>query len=134
MRPEYPELLNVMTRFVIGLERYGPILAFLPFFNGPARMLAVVLFVAFHTGILIWMRTGIFPVACIVAWLVFLPTWLWEKLGVGGDVASRLRLPRWRGSGGARHPRLRLPLERRHRLGWSEAPRDVERPRVPAAG
>ena len=94
---EYPELLNVMTRFVIGLERYGPILAFLPFFNGPARMLAVVLFVAFHIGILVWMRTGIFPVACIVAWLVFLPTWLWEKLGVGGDVASRLRLPRWRG-------------------------------------
>ena len=94
---EYPELLNVMTRFVIGLERYGLILAFLPFFTGPARMLAVVLFVAFHIGILVWMRTGIFPVACIVAWLVFLPTWLWEKLGVGGDVASRLRLPRWRG-------------------------------------
>ena len=86
-----------MTRFVIGLERYGLILAFLPFFTGPARMLAVVLFVAFHIGILVWMRTGIFPVACIVAWLVFLPTWLWEKLGVGGDVASRLRLPRWRG-------------------------------------
>ena len=94
---EYPELLNVMTRFVIGLERYGLILAFLPFFTGPARMLAVVLFVAFHIGILVWMRTGIFPVACIVAWLVFLPTWLWEKIGVGGDVASRLRLPRWRG-------------------------------------
>ena len=94
---EYPELLNVMTRFAIGLERYGPILAFLPFFNGPARLLAVVLFVAFHTGILIWMRTGIFPVACIVAWLVFLPTWLWEKLGVVGEVASRLRLPRWPG-------------------------------------
>ena len=47
--------------------------------------------------LLFWSMFLPLGVACIVAWLVFLPTWLWEKLGVGGDVASRLRLPRWRG-------------------------------------
>ena len=131
---ESPELLNVMTRFVIGLERYGLILAFLPFFTGPARMLAVGLFVAFHIGILVWMRTGDLPRGvhrCVAR----VPTNV-----VMGEARCRRRrrepspAPAVAGSGGARHPRLRLPLERRHRLGGGEAPRDVERPRVRASG
>ena len=92
----FPELLGLMTRLVIMLEMFGPLLLFLPIRSGPARTLAVILFSGFHLGILLGMRIGIFPIACIVAWLAVLPTWFWQKLGTAGDrVAVPRRLPRW---------------------------------------
>ena len=97
---QYPELLNLMTRFTIGLERFGPVLLFIPFLNGPARTLAVVLFVAFHIGILLWMSIPIFAVACVVAWLAVLPTWFWNMLSGSNDrrVSGSVRPPRWQGA------------------------------------
>ena len=97
---QYPELLQLMTRFVIGLERFGWILLFFPFLNGPARTLAVVLFMAFHSGILLCMSISIFAVVCIVAWLAVLPPWFWNTLSGRGDRASSavVRLPRWQGA------------------------------------
>ena len=90
-----------MTRFVITLEMFGPLLLFLPICVGPARTLAVVLFGGFHLGILLGMRIGIFPIACIVAWLAVLPTWFWQKLGAAGDRAAVPRRPPWRQSAAA---------------------------------
>ena len=98
---QYPALLSLMTRLVIALEMLGPLLLFLPICVGPARTLAVVLFGGFHLGLLLGMRIGIFPIACIVAWLAVLPTWFWQKLGAAGDrVANPRRLP-WRQSAAA---------------------------------
>ena len=107
----YPELLSLMTRFVITLEMFGPLLLFLPICVGPARTLAVVLFGGFHLGILLGMRIGIFPIACIVAWLAVLPT----RVGPlrPHTLAPVLRLhPLRRGAPG--HPRAsrRLPAQR----------------------
>lgn len=92
---QYPALLSLMTRFVIALEMFGPLLLFLPICVGPARTLAVVLFGGFHLGLLLGMRIGIFPIACIVAWLAVLPTCFWQRLGAAADRAAVPRRPPW---------------------------------------
>ena len=85
---EYPELLGVLTHIVIAIESCGLVIAFSPFRSGPARTLAVVLFVGFHAGILLTMKVGIFALVCMVAWILFLPHWFWRQLGsaaAGGE-------------------------------------------------
>ena len=131
---QYPELLQLMTRFVIGLERFGWILLFFPFLNGPARTLAVVLFMAFHSGILLCMSISIFAVVCIVAWLAVLPPWFWNTLSGRGDRASSavVRLPALAGRRCARDHRVRVPVERAVCWGVGSAA-DLRRPRVSAA-
>ena len=131
---EYSELLNVMTRFVIGLERYGLILGVPTILHRPrahAGRRPVRGLPHRNPGL---DADGDLPrgvhrcVARVPANVVM------------GEARCRRRrrepspAPAVAGSGGARHPRLRLPLERRHRLGGGEAPRDVERPRVLASG
>ena len=96
----YPELLGVLTRLVIGIESCGLVIAFSPFWTGPARALAVVLFVGFHAGILLTMKIGIFAFVCMVAWLLFLPHWFWRRLDrkPGSEApkdAAVLRLAGW---------------------------------------
>ena len=75
----WPELLRWLTRGIILLEAFGPLLPFIPWRNGLWRMLAVVLFIGFHAGLAATMRLGLFPYICMVGWLAFLPTELWER-------------------------------------------------------
>ena len=74
---DHPDLLRAMTAAVLGLERFGWLLAFCPLWHGPARTLAVVLFAGFHGGILVLSQIDFFAVVGIVAWTVFLPGWFW---------------------------------------------------------
>ena len=74
---DHPDLLRAMTAAVLGLERFGWLLAFCPLWHGPARTLAVVLFAGFHGGILVLSQIDFFALVGIVAWTVFLPGWFW---------------------------------------------------------
>ncbi len=77
----YPELLKVLTFASIGLEAFGPLLLFIPFFTGPLRLGVVTAFLLFHTGLGLCMELGPFPYICGVAWLALLPSWFWDRVG-----------------------------------------------------
>ena len=88
---QYPELLQLMTRFVIGLERFGWILLFFPFLNGPARTLPWFYSWRSTPAFCCVCRSSIFAVVCIVAWLAVLPPWFWNTLS--GREATVRRQP-----------------------------------------
>ncbi|MCY4658905.1 MAG: hypothetical protein OXF93_03705 [Acidobacteria bacterium] len=101
----YPGLLQAMTAGVLGLERFGWLLAFCPVRHGPARTLAVLLFAGFHGGILVLSRIDLFAAVGIVAWTAFLPAWFWTQAAAAagrrepGDAApARQPVPRWEGA------------------------------------
>ena len=82
-----PALLPVLSWLALQLESWGVLLAFSPWRTGPLRSLAVAVFMAFHLLVIgTTFRVGLFPVVMAVAWLVFLPPWLWDRLAA--------RLPR----------------------------------------
>jgi Vitamin K-dependent gamma-carboxylase len=78
---EYPSLLEPMTYATLGLELFGPFLAFVPIYTGVFRLLTVGIFWAFHVGLATTMNIGLFPLFSMVAWLPFVPTEAWTWLG-----------------------------------------------------
>jgi hypothetical protein len=76
----YPELLKVLTFATLALEVLGPALAFSPIFSGPTRTAVVLTFLLFHAGLGLCLELGLFSYVSGVAWLVFIPGWLWDKL------------------------------------------------------
>lgn len=79
----YPGLIPAMTWGTLALEWLGPVLALLPVWRCPARLIAVLLFVAFHVGIEVTMTVGLFSFASMAAWMVFIPGCAWDRLGAG---------------------------------------------------
>jgi len=75
--PHY-ELLRVLTHATFWLEAVGSLLVFSPFETGKIRIAAVAAFWGFHLGILFFMELGVFPLVCMAAWLIFLPTAFWD--------------------------------------------------------
>jgi hypothetical protein len=85
----YPGLLRLFTFATLALEAFGPLLLFVPRWQGPIRTLVIATFVAFHVfGLGLALELGSFPYVCALAWLALLPAWFWERVG-------RL-LARWR--------------------------------------
>ena len=84
----FPELLKVLTFATMGLEIFGPLLLFFPFFTGPVRTGTVLAFMSFHFGIWTTMYIGIFPWVSAFCMVCFLPSWFWEKAAT-----LRTRLP-----------------------------------------
>ena len=76
----YPRILKFLTHSTLGLERWGPFLAFVPVATGFFRCLVVFLFVGFHLGMVFTLKLGSFPYICILGWAVFLPSAFWEYL------------------------------------------------------
>jgi hypothetical protein len=100
----FPGLLRLLTRAAFGLELLGPLAAWSPWRSGPVRSLVVLAFVVFHLGgIAPAFRLGIFPWVCAVAWTIFLPAWLWERLAAGrlGALMAALDRRDRRGAGSA---------------------------------
>src|SRR5215212_10835548 len=81
----YPDLLKMLTFATFGLEAFGPLLLFCPFFTGPVRTGAVLAFMSLHFGIWLTMDIGIFPWISAFCMVCFFPTWFWDK------ASSRLR-------------------------------------------
>ena len=78
---DYPSLLEPMTYGTLGLELFGPFLAFVPIYTGAFRIATVALFWAFHAGLAATMNIGLFPLFSMVAWLPFVPTQAWTWCG-----------------------------------------------------
>ena len=74
------EWLTSLTAATLVLERWGPILLFVPVFIAPVRMVLVICFVFFHMGLALTLHLGIFPFVCMGAWLILLPSGFWDKV------------------------------------------------------
>lgn len=78
---EIPAVLPLLTYSTLAIEGLGPFLAFVPIWNGPLRTATVLLFWTFHLGLALFMSIGLFPLFSMIAWLPFVPGWLWERIG-----------------------------------------------------
>lgn len=92
---EFPSLLEPITYGTLGLELFGPFLAFVPFHTAAFRFATVALFWAFHAGLAAQMNIGLFPLFSMVAWLPFVPTEAWTWSGGRASTATA-RPPDWR--------------------------------------
>lgn len=78
---QFPAVLAFMSVGTVILEVVGSILLFSPGRSLPTRRVMLTgAFIAFHLGIALFMSLGIFPYVMIVAWLVFLPETVWDRL------------------------------------------------------
>jgi hypothetical protein len=92
----HESLLAPMTHAAIWFEALGALLLFTPIANGPARTLAVLLFLGFHATLGALFHIGLFPAVFAIAWIGLLPTWFWERASGRRDVAA---VPVWRNLG-----------------------------------
>lgn len=76
----FPEVLKGLTYFTIYFEYIAPILLLIPFQVQLIRLVVVPLFIALHLGFIFTLEIGLFPYYCIVAWLTFTPSLVWDKL------------------------------------------------------
>lgn len=89
---DYPSLLEPVSYATLGLELFGPFLAFVPIYTPACRLATVAIFWAFHVGLALAMNIGLFPLFSMVAWLPFVPTEAWTRLGTStriGPAAPR---------------------------------------------
>ncbi len=77
---EHRDWCQVMTFAALYLERFGPFFAFLPWRTGMWRVATVAAFWGLHLGLIATMRIGHFPYLCILAWVVFLPSGVFDWL------------------------------------------------------
>ncbi len=59
-------------------EIFAPLFVLSPWYNSAARLLAVAFFWAFHLGLEVTMQIGVFQMVGLAAWLVFLPSAVWQ--------------------------------------------------------
>jgi predicted DCC family thiol-disulfide oxidoreductase YuxK len=78
----FPKLLPWLTRGTLVQEGILPLFVLTPILAGPARLLAVLQIVAFHTGLGLSIRLGHFPYIACMAAVPLLPTWFWERAWV----------------------------------------------------
>ena len=74
-----PLLLKFLTYATIGLETFGPLLAFSPLFSGPVRCLVILSFIIFHFIMGRALELGLFTYICMASWLLFVPSWFWDQ-------------------------------------------------------
>ena len=75
-----PLLLKFLTYATMGLEAFGPLLAFSPFFLGPVRCLIIISFTVFHVSMGLALELWLFTYICMASWLLFIPSWFWDQL------------------------------------------------------
>ncbi|MBL8826032.1 MAG: HTTM domain-containing protein [Planctomycetaceae bacterium] len=101
---------QAMTFAALYLERFGPLLAFVPWRTNLWRWVTVIAFWGLHLGLIATMRIGHFPYLCILAWVLYLPSSCW-------DVLSRIAV------GWNRHGQVPCTSDERppvdNRLGWT---------------
>lgn len=79
---QFEALLTPLTYYVWGLELIGPILIFSPIFQRKLRMLFLLAFATMHIGFFFFLEIGLFPLISIVMNLLFLPSWVWDRLAL----------------------------------------------------
>jgi Vitamin K-dependent gamma-carboxylase len=86
-------LIGPLSFAVKWVEIFGPLLVLSAWRNDLARIIAVALFWALHLGLHASQAIGVFQIVGLAAWLVFLPSTLWDWRGArapaGGEVPVR---------------------------------------------
>ena len=122
---QYPDLMRILTLVTINLERWGPLIALVPFWR--PRLLMVLVFSGFHFTLGLCLTLGVFTWIAPTGWLLFVPTgawdWLEQRLAKWGTGARLERawlrfvaLGRRLGLGAARVRRASLGLSALHQL------------------
>lgn len=76
---QYLKFMEGLTVFTYYLEKIGPFLLFVPFFKSFFRSIVCFAFIGFHLlGLVLTMKLGLFPWICAAAWLVFIPSQVWD--------------------------------------------------------
>lgn len=75
-----PALIGSLSFAIRWVEIVGPLLVLSPWRNGVARATAVGLFWALHLGLQACQAIGVFQLVGLAAWLIFLPSALWDRL------------------------------------------------------
>lgn len=77
---QFKGLMQLMTAMTMLLEMFGIFLLFSPYKTQLFRFLGVLSFLGLHIGILFTFRLGTFAPACIIAWLMLLPSDFWTLI------------------------------------------------------
>ncbi|MDE2514834.1 MAG: HTTM domain-containing protein [Rhodospirillales bacterium] len=77
----FPELLTALTYFVETLELLMPLLIWFPIGNFAIRSGALLLLFGMHTGFLLLLHVGIFPIVSFASLTLFITTRHWEMAG-----------------------------------------------------
>src|SRR5215510_6282853 len=72
-------LLAILSRAIRWTEVFGPLLVLSPWRNAAARTIAAMPFWAFHLGVYTFQGIGVFQLVGLSAWLVFLPSAVWDR-------------------------------------------------------
>ena len=75
-----PMLCELLTITTLGLELFGPIFALVTFSMPRTRTAIALIFIAFHIGLSATMYVGAFSYICIAAWLIYIPTPVWDRI------------------------------------------------------
>ncbi len=75
---QYPDALRVLTFVTLELERFGPLLALVPFWR--PRLFVVAVFIGFHLTMGLCLTLGLFTWIAPTAWMLFVPTGAWNWL------------------------------------------------------
>jgi len=82
----HPDLLRVLSPAVVAFEIVGPLLLFVPFATSRIRMVMILAFLVFQTGLALSMQLHLMPWISTAAILPFLPTSFWDTVsGRGGN-------------------------------------------------
>lgn len=81
-------LTKFLTAVTFYLELYGPIALVVPVVVRYARWVVPLMFVGLHVSIAATMNLGMFPWICVAAWILFVPSGVWERL-------PGLKFPSW---------------------------------------
>jgi len=81
---QFPELLRWLALATVLLELLGPVVVFFPWQTGKIRMAMILAFAALHAMIQATLTVGIFSVASMMGWLLFLPAGFWNHRATQG--------------------------------------------------
>ena len=77
----YPEVLQLMTLVTLAAETIGPVLLFVPRCSQFFRGFFMGFFWLLHLSIWLTMSIGLFSLVAMLAWVVFVPGIIWDRLG-----------------------------------------------------
>ncbi|NEQ74501.1 MAG: HTTM domain-containing protein [Okeania sp. SIO2C9] len=76
----FPEpILKLLTWVALWFEWLGPLMIFIPVGITFFRCVSIVLFILLHISFGLSFELGVFPYLCVVIWLVFIPTEVWDN-------------------------------------------------------
>lgn len=114
---QYPDALRALTFVTLELERWGPLVALIPFWR--PRLFMVAVFTGFHWILGLCLTLGIFTWIAPTAWLLFVPTGAWDFLAAHPWIQrARPRLETLKQRVIALFRRLKLRVPEPRALSW----------------